>query len=106
MQLARKPNRLQGHDYSRNALYFVTSCIQDRVCCFGTVENERLVLNEYRKIAEQQWFWLQRQYPYVVLHSFVVMPNHIQGIIEISDAEADRSGRISLFFKGIRNNAK
>src|SRR3954452_4982854 len=50
------------------------------------IENEKKVLNEYGKIAEQQCFRLQRQYPFVVLHSFVVMPNHIHGIIEIDDA--------------------
>jgi putative transposase len=86
MQKARKPNRLIGYDYSRNALYFITTCVQDRVCCFGMIENERMVLYEYGKIAEQQWFWLQRQYPFVVLHSMAVMPNHIHGIIEIDDA--------------------
>ena len=41
--------------------------------------------NEYGKIAEQQWQWLEQQYPYIILHSFVVMPNHIHGIIEIDD---------------------
>ncbi len=41
-------------------------------------------LNEYGKIAEKQWYWLGEQYPYVVLHAFVVMPNHIHGIIEIN----------------------
>ena len=86
MQSAREPNRLQGYDYSRSALYFVTTCVQDRVCCFGIIENGKMVLNEYGTIAEQQWFWLQRQYPYLVLHSMVVMPNHIHGIIEIDDA--------------------
>ena len=41
--------------------------------------------NEYGKITEQQWQWLEQQYPYIILHSFVVMPNHIHGIIEIDD---------------------
>ena len=43
-----------------------------------------MILNEYGKIAEQQWYWLAEQYPYVVLHEFIVMPNHIHGIIEIN----------------------
>ncbi len=42
-----------------------------------------MFLNDYGTIAEQQWQWLEKQYPYVVLHSFVVMPNHRHGIIEI-----------------------
>jgi REP element-mobilizing transposase RayT len=43
-----------------------------------------MLLNDCSKIAEQQWHWLGEQYPYVVLHEFVVMPNHIHGIIEIN----------------------
>jgi REP element-mobilizing transposase RayT len=80
----RKPNRMKGYDYSQDNLYFVTSCVQDRVCCFGTIANGKMILNEYGQIAEQQWHWLGKQYPYVVLHEFVVMPNHIHGIIEIN----------------------
>ena len=80
----RKPNRMKGYDYSQDNLYFVTSCVQDRICCFGTIANEKMILNEYGQIAAQQWHWLGKQYPYVVLHEFVVMPNHIHGIIEIN----------------------
>jgi len=80
----RKPNRMKGYDYSQDNLYFVTSCVQDRIRCFGTIANGKMILNEYGQIAEQQWHWLGKQYPYVVLHEFVVMPNHIHGIIEIN----------------------
>jgi len=40
-------------------------------------------LNGYGKIANQQWLWLEEQYPYVILHSFIIMPNHMHAIIEI-----------------------
>ncbi len=62
------------------------------LCYFGEIKSDvnlnamlpqAMILNEYGKIAEEQWFWLAEQYPYVVLHKFVVMPNHIHGIIEI-----------------------
>jgi len=43
-----------------------------------------MILNEYGTIAEKQWYWLQEQYPYIILHAFVVMPNHIHGIIELN----------------------
>ena len=42
-----------------------------------------MILNQYGLIAEKQWFWLVEQYSYLKLHAFVVMPNHIHGIIEI-----------------------
>lgn len=89
----RKPNRLQGYDYSSDNLYFVTSCVQNMICCFGEISAPRMVLNDYGKIAEKQWHWLGKQYPYVVLHSFVVMPNHIHGIIEINRGQIVRTGR-------------
>ncbi|MCE1199841.1 MAG: transposase [Marinilabiliales bacterium] len=102
----RKRNRLRGFDYTSDNLYFVTECVQDRDCCFGeigTIQHEtnhdnstgdkviganhpEMVLNQYGLIAAQQWNWLAKQYPYVVLHAFVVMPNHIHGIIEINRA--------------------
>jgi len=47
-----------------------------------------MILNEYGLIAEKQWHWLGDQYPYLVLHEFVVMPNHIHGIIEINRSHA------------------
>lgn len=79
----RKANRLIGYDYSNDNLYFITSCVQGRVCCFGEVKNAEMVLNDFGKIAEQQWHWLGTQYGYITMHQFVVMPNHIHGIIEI-----------------------
>ncbi|NDK57178.1 transposase [Pontibacter fetidus] len=88
----RKLNRLNGFDYSRDALYFITSCVQDKACVFGNVVNEEMQLNEYGAVAEQQWNWLEKQYPYVLLHAFVVMPNHVHGIIEI-DRELVVTGR-------------
>ena len=80
----RKANRLKGYNYSKDNLYFVTSCVQDRICCFGEIVDDDMVLNDYGKIANEKWHWLAQQYAYVVLHEFVVMPNHIHGIIEIN----------------------
>jgi len=82
----RKPNRLQGFDYSSDKLYFVTVCVDKMVCSFGHVSKGEMHLNEYGKIADRQWHWLAEQYKYVALHAFVVMPNHIHGIIEINSS--------------------
>ncbi|MEZ4829273.1 MAG: transposase [Bacteroidia bacterium] len=80
---SRLLNRLSGYDYSRDARYFFTSCVKGRVCCFGNVSNGRMHTNAYGQIAHDQWIWLGQQYPYVRLHAFVVMPNHVHGILEI-----------------------
>lgn len=84
MNKNRKPNRLQGYDYSQDNLYFITSCVHDRICCLGTISNGEMHTNQYGEIMQNQWQWLQTQYPYIILHAFVVMPNHIHGIIEIN----------------------
>jgi putative transposase len=50
---------------------------------FGTITEGKIQLNEYGKIVEEQWLWLGKQYPFVRLHTEVVMPDHFHGIIEI-----------------------
>jgi putative transposase len=48
-----------------------------------------MVVNRYGEIVNDLWYRLEKQYPYVTLHEFVVMPNHIHGIIQINRADAD-----------------
>lgn len=79
----RKLNRLSGFDYSQNGIYYITSCVQDMRRCLGSVHNGEMILNQYGLIAERQWRWLADQYPYVLLHEFIIMPNHMHGILEI-----------------------
>ncbi len=85
----RKSIRLKGFDYGKDVLYFITSVIKDREYFFGEINSGRMILNQYGEIAGKQWVWLGQQYPYVVLHDFVVMPNHIHGIIEINRKNID-----------------
>jgi REP element-mobilizing transposase RayT len=82
---------LQGHDYSREGYYFLTICTQDRREWFGNIENGEMVLNEYGVIVGQQWEWLEKQYGYVQLDQFVVMPNHVHGVLSIIGNGRDRS---------------
>lgn len=79
----RRTVRLYGYDYSQEGLYFVTLCCQDKICRFGKVENGEMVLNRMGEIAKECWLEIPRHYQNVVLHEFVIMPNHIHGIIEI-----------------------
>ncbi len=72
-----------GYDYSNEGLYFVTSCVQDKLCVFGHIDGGEMLLNGFGEIAERQWHWLEQQYPYVFLHAFVIMPNHVHALIEI-----------------------
>jgi putative transposase len=73
-----------GFDYSQDAIYFITSCCKDRIHHFGEIINGKMKLNIYGEIAHNQMVWLETQYPYVELHNFVVMPNHIHVLFEIN----------------------
>ena len=89
----RKRNRLWNYDYSQDNLYYITSCVKDRICYFGSVVDKKMICNEYGRIAETQWDWLFKQYLYLFNHAFVVMPNHIHGIIEIRGEFTVGTGR-------------
>jgi REP element-mobilizing transposase RayT len=80
----RKPNRMQGFDYSKTKSYFFTIVTKDRICHFGSIENNIMQLSNSGKIIEKQWNWILEQYPYVQSNSFVIMPNHVHGILEIN----------------------
>lgn len=77
--------RLDGYDYSREGLYFVTVCTKDKVYLFGSVANEKMILNEIGYETEKCWLAISQHFPHVKLHEYLIMPNHIHGIIEITE---------------------
>jgi len=79
----RKSIRLKGYDYSQAGLYFITICCQDRECRFGKIENDKMILNNLGKIADECWLEIPKHFPNVILHEYIVMPNHVHGIIEL-----------------------
>ncbi len=78
----RRSIRLQGYDYSRAGLYFVTICTRDRLCLFGKIQNGKMILNDAGTMIERQWQELINHFEKNKLHEFIVMPNHFHGIIE------------------------
>src|SRR5688572_6925954 len=85
----RKLNRLRDYDYRSEGLYFITSCVENKTPCFGQIINQEMQLNDFGKIADQQFNWLQSRFQYVFIHAHVVMPNHIHAIIEINPELSD-----------------
>ena len=79
----RKSIRLKGYDYTQAGLYFITICCQNRECLFGNIINGEMILNDAGNIAKECWLAIPNHFPNVVLHEFVIMPNHIHGIIEL-----------------------
>ena len=81
----RRSIRLQGYDYSQPGIYFITLCTQNRECLFGEILNGEMRLNEFGKIAHQCWLEIPQHFPHVQLDEFVVMPDHIHGIIVLNN---------------------
>lgn len=77
--------RLQTWDYSNNGAYFITICTQNRHHFFGHIQNQEMQLSEIGKLAEQFWLEIPNHFPMVELGNFVVMPNHVHGILIIDN---------------------
>jgi len=89
----RRSIRLKGYDYSEVGAYFVTIVTQGRVALFGEVVNGEMRLNRYGEIVQKWWDDIPRHFPNVETGAFIVMPNHVHGIIMIGD---DRRGTVPV----------
>ncbi len=79
----RRSVRLQSWDYTQSAAYFVTICTDNRLCVFGEVVQDAMNLNSFGQIAEASWQTIPDHFLHVELDAFVIMPNHIHGIVVI-----------------------
>src|SRR5580698_4488798 len=79
----RRSIRLQGYDYSQAGLYFITICTNERVCLFGQINDGKMILDHQGHIAEKYWLEIPVHFPNAILHEYIVMPNHLHGIIEL-----------------------
>lgn len=75
--------RLKDYDYSLEGWYFITICTQNRECLFGKILNRQMILNEYGQNVNQCWLEIPNHFPSVILHEYIIMPNHLHGIIQI-----------------------
>jgi len=91
----RRSIRLPGYDYTQPGAYFVTFVAHDRECLFGDVVDGVMRLNAFGEIVRDEWFRTAVVRPYVMLDpdEFVVMPNHVHGIIWITGGRGDPVGR-------------
>ncbi|MEO7913606.1 MAG: hypothetical protein ABIV47_28470, partial [Roseiflexaceae bacterium] len=79
----RRSIRLPDYDYSQPGAYFVTICTHQRECIFGVVEDQTLMLSVSGEIVAYCWHALSDHFLFMTLDAFVVMPNHVHGIIVI-----------------------
>ena len=77
----RRSIRLKGYDYSQPGAYFVTLCVQERECLFGEIVDGEMQLNDAGRMIEHWWGELTRKFSSVALDEWIVMPNHLHGLL-------------------------
>jgi putative transposase len=108
----RRSIRLKGYDYSKSGYYFITICSNNRKCIFGNINvgallacaQTRVELTIAGKIIDKHWNNIQNEYDNVYLDEYIIMPNHIHGIVIIEKERAQASsaptiGQIIRSFK-------
>ena len=94
--------RMRGHDYG-NGWYFVTICTHARICHFGTIHNGFMCLSDIGSIIVDEWIKTPIIRPYVELDKWIVMPNHMHGIITIAH-RAIPTGMVGTPRRGVPTN--
>ncbi len=81
----RKSIRLKGYDYSNAGAYFVTVCAWNKICLFGDIASGEIQLNSFGKIIQICWEEINMHFPHIITDEYIIMPNHIHGILVIQD---------------------
>lgn len=79
----RRSIRLKNYDYSKAGLYFISICTWNHLHLFGKIENDLMIINKNGEITKKEWFKTGELRSNIKLHEFIIMPNHLHGIIEI-----------------------
>jgi hypothetical protein len=81
----RRSIRLRSYDYAQAGAYFITICTQDRACLFGEIVAGTMRPNEPGRMIEHWWDELGAKFQTLTTDAFVLMPNHVHGIIILAD---------------------
>jgi putative transposase len=82
--------RLQNWDYGWNGIYYVTICTAGHEHCFGKITDLEMWLSETGQCAHQYWMKIPQHFPFMQLDAFIVMPNHVHGILIIDKQDDGR----------------
>ena len=96
--------RLSSWDYSSNAACFITICTANREHYFGEIIDDKMQLSEIGKKANDNWLDISHHFSFVALDEFVIMPNHIHGII-VTDKQIDVGDNINNCGNSIASNS-
>jgi len=81
----RQSIRLKNYDYSQPGCYFVTICTHNMMCLLGEIVNAHPRLSAIGEITDLCWQEIPKHFPHVSLDEYVIMPNHMHGIIIINN---------------------
>lgn len=93
-------SRLSGWDYSSDGVYFITVCCNSRQPFLGNIRNNKVELSEIGRIATKFWYEIPDHFPHVKLDEFVIMPNHIHGLIILHHSYIEPTASFDKALKG------
>lgn len=88
----RRSIRLPNYDYSRSGIYFVTICTHQKQCLFGEIHDGKMSLNQIGNIVAEEWLNSSKIRQEIELDEWIIMPNHLHGIVAITDNGANHQG--------------
>ena len=89
--------RLPDYDYATPGAYFITVCIKGRKCILGEIRGAEMESDSLGKIAEETWAGLPHHYSGLSLDDFIVMPNHVHGLLWLNESASGLSEVIRGF---------
>ena len=108
-----KQHRLPYFNYASSALYFITICTKDRIHYFGEISGGKMVLSNFGSIADEYWQMIPQKSPFAQLDVYVIMPDHVHGIIALNNPSEEpflkqkefkiRPHSISTVIKGFKS---
>ncbi|MGZ5281514.1 MAG: transposase [Bacteroidia bacterium] len=81
--------RAEWWNYGLNRAYFITICTKDKECFFGKINNFKTILSPIGELAHKFWLEIPEHFSFVKLEEFVIMPNHVHGIIIIEKDDSE-----------------
>lgn len=97
--------RLPNRDYAANGYYFVTICTYKKFCYFGNIVNGQIQLSQVGKIAQKHWQEIPAHFNHVYIDAYVIMPNHVHGII-IIDRPTQKSNVETRYIASLQPSLK
>jgi len=102
----RKRLRLTAFDYSTPGCYFITICVSNRRCLLGDVHEDHVVLSPLGQIVSDVWLQVPGRHGAIILDEFVIMPNHLHALLQLTGTTTSLSDTIGAFKSQSTNTAR